>query len=155
MNLSSLLLKDRINLDIKARNKEEAIRELVLMIQKGGDAEVLISTLLKREELGSTGIGRGIAIPHCRSLIVDKLELAVGRSTKGINFNSIDKKLVHIIFLTVAPPQDPENQYLLTLAHLVQIGKELSKKDLIMQPKTAEEFIQLLAQVEKVIARGK
>lgn len=105
MNLSPLLLKDRINLDLKAKKKEEAIDELILMIKKGADAEVLSSTLLKREELGSTGIGRGIAIPHCRSLIVDKLEIGIGRSTKGINFNSIDKKPVNLVFLIVAPPR--------------------------------------------------
>ncbi len=155
MNLSTLLLKERIDLDIAAKKKEEAIDELVSMIKKGPDAEVLSSTLLKREELGSTGIGRGIAIPHCRSLIVDKLEIAVGRSVKGIGFNSIDKKLVHIIFLIVAPPQDPENQYLLTLARIVQIGKELSKKDLIMRPKTPEEFVQLISQIEKNIGKTK
>lgn len=155
MNLSPLLLKDRINLDLKAKKKEEAIDELILMIKKGADAEVLSSTLLKREELGSTGIGRGIAIPHCRSLIVDKLEIGIGRSTKGINFNSIDKKPVNLVFLIVAPPQDPENQYLLTLARIVQIGKELTKKDLIMRPETPEEFIQLIGQIEKVIGKAK
>lgn len=155
MNLSPLLLKDRINLDIKAKTKEDAVDELVLMVKKGADAELLSSTLLKREELGSTGIGRGIAIPHCRSLIVDKLEIAVGRSSKGINFTSIDKKPVHIIFLVVAPPQDPENQYLLTLARIVQIGKELSKKDLIMRPQSPEEFIKLIGEIEKNIARDK
>jgi len=155
VNLSPLLLKDRINLDIKAKTKEDAVDELVLMVKKGADAELLSSTLLKREELGSTGIGRGIAIPHCRSLIVDKLEIAVGRSSKGINFTSIDKKPVHIIFLVVAPPQDPENQYLLTLARIVQIGKELSKKDLIMRPQSPEEFIKLIGEIEKNIARDK
>ena len=155
MNLSPFLLKDRIDLDIKAKKKEDVIKELILMIKKGADAEVLGATLLKREELGSTGIGRGIAIPHCRSLIVDKLEIAVGRSGKGINFNSIDKKPVSLVFLIVAPPQDPENQYLLTLARVVQIGKELTKKDLIMKPQTAEEFIQLIGQIEKIIGKSK
>ncbi len=155
MSLSPLLLRDRINLDLKAKTKEDVVNDLVLMVKKGADAELLASTLLKREELGSTGIGRGIAIPHCRSLIVDKLEIAVGRSSKGINFTSIDKKPVHIIFLIVAPPQDPENQYLLTLARIVQIGKELSKKDLIMRPQSPEEFIKLIGEIEKNIARDK
>lgn len=155
MSLSPLLLRDRINLDLKAKTKEDVVNDLVLMVKNGADAELLASTLLKREELGSTGIGRGIAIPHCRSLIVDKLEIAVGRSSKGINFTSIDKKPVHIIFLIVAPPQDPENQYLLTLARIVQIGKELSKKDLIMRPQSPEEFIKLIGEIEKNIARDK
>ena len=98
---------------------------MVYSIKKGADAELIVSTLLKREELGSTGIGKGIAIPHCRSLAVDKLEIAVGRTTKPINFNAIDKKPVSLIFLIIAPPQDPGNQYLITLGKIDQIAKEI------------------------------
>ena len=91
MNLASLLSKDRVILDIKPGKKDKVIEDLVYTIKKGADAELIVSTLLKREELGSTGIGKGIAIPHCRSLAVDKLEIAVGRTTKPIKFNAIDR----------------------------------------------------------------
>src|SRR4030042_2932764 len=149
MNLSSLLTKDRVNLMIKPGKKNKVIEDLVFLIKKGSDAELIVSTLMKREELGSTGIGKSIAIPHCRSLAVDKLEIAVGRTTKEINYNAIDKKPVSLIFLIIAPPQDPGNQSLLTLGKIVQIAKELTKKDLVFKPQTPEEFIILIGQIEK------
>jgi len=155
MNLASLLLKERINLSLKPDKKDKVIENLVHSIKKEKDAELIVSTLLKREELGSTGIGKGIAIPHCRSLAVDKLEIAVGRTTKPINFNAIDKKPVSLIFLIIAPPQDPGNQYLITLGKIVQIAKELTKKNLLQQPKTPEEFIELISQTEKNLRKRK
>jgi len=155
MNLASLLSKERINLQIKSTKKDDIITDLVHQIKKGSDAELIIHTLLKREELGSTGIGKGIAIPHCRSLAVDKLEIAVGRTAKPVNFNAIDKKPVGLFFLIIAPPQDPGNQYLITLGKIVQIAKELTKKSNLDELKTADEFITLINAVEKDLAKRK
>jgi len=155
MNLASLLSKERINLELKPGKKEGVIKDLVYSIKKGADAELIVSTLLKREELGSTGIGKGIAIPHCRSLAVDKLEISVGRTMKPLNFNAIDKKPVFLIFLIIAPPQDPGNQYLITLGKIVQIAKEITKKNLIQKPQTPEEFITLINKIEKEIGKRK
>jgi mannitol/fructose-specific phosphotransferase system IIA component (Ntr-type) len=155
MNLASLLSKDRIILSLKPGKKNKVIEDLVYTIKQGVDAELILSTLLKREELGSTGIGKAIAIPHCRSLAVDKLEIAVGRTTKPIKFNAIDKKPVSLIFLIIAPPQDPGNQYLITLGKVVQIAKEIIKKKLIGKSQTPEEFITLIDQVEKGLKKGK
>ena len=155
MNLSSLLSKNRINLSLKPGKKDKVIEDLVYSVKKGTDAELIVSTLLKREELGSTGIGKGIAIPHCRSLAVDKLEIAIGRTLKPINFNAIDKKPVSLIFLIIAPPQDPGNQYLLTLGKIVQIAKELTKAKAVNKAKTPEEFIQLIDEIEKDLRKRK
>jgi mannitol/fructose-specific phosphotransferase system IIA component (Ntr-type) len=155
MNLASLLSKERINLQIKANKKEDIITDLVYQIKKGSDAELIIHTLLKREELGSTGIGKGIAIPHCRSLAVDKLEIAVGRTAKPVNYNAIDKKPVSLFFLIIAPPQDPGNQYLITLGKIVQIAKELTKKSDLDELKSVDEFIGLINIIEKDLAKRK
>lgn len=155
MNLASMLSKDRVNLTLKSGKKEDVIAELVQSLKKGADADLIVSTLLKREELGSTGIGKGIAIPHCRSLAVEKLEIAIGRTAKPVNFNSIDKKPVSLIFLIIAPPQDPGNQYLITLGKIVQIAKEMTKKNVIQKAKTPEEFITAINEIEKGIAKRK
>ena len=155
MNLASLLSKERINLSLGSGQKNKVIEELVYMIKQGSDAELIVSTLLKREELGSTGIGKGIAIPHCRSLAVDKLEIAVGKTQKPINFNAIDKKPVSLIFLIIAPPQDPGNQYLITLGKIVQIAKELTKKKLVQKLKSPEEFISMINEIEKGLKKRK
>lgn len=151
MNLSSLLRPERINLNLKAKKKTDALKEMVSLLKTGSDAESLVETLLTREELGSTGIGKGIGIPHCRSLLIDKLEIAVGRSQKGIDFNAIDKKPVYLLFLIVAPPQDPGNQYLITLGRVAMICQELTSKKRIFEPQTPEEFIALIKSLEEKI----
>jgi len=146
-----LLRADRINLDLKSKRKPEVLRELVLMIRSGDTAEQLLQTLQKREELGSTGIGKGIAIPHGRSLLLDKLEIAVGRSTKGVEFDAIDKKPVHLFFLVMAPPQDPGNQYLITLGRIALVCQELTKRRQLFDPQTPEEFIELVRSLEEKV----
>jgi len=144
-----LLKPERINLNLKTKRKHDALEELISLIKTGSEAELLRETLLTREELGSTGIGKGVGIPHCRSLLIDKLEIAVGRSKHGIDFNAIDKKPVNLMFLIVAPPQDPGNQYLITLGHVAMICQELIKKKKIFDPQTPEEFIALIKSLEE------
>jgi len=151
LNLSSLLKPERINLNLKAKKKTEALKELISLIKTGSDAEQLLETLLTREELGSTGVGKGIGIPHCRSLLIDKLEIAVGRSEKGFDFNAIDKKPVHFLFLIIAPPQDPGNQYLITLGRIAMVCQELTKKKRMFEPKTPEELIALIKKIEETM----
>ncbi|MCL6465944.1 MAG: PTS sugar transporter subunit IIA [candidate division WOR-3 bacterium] len=151
MNLTSLLRVERINLDLKSRKKQDVLRELVTMIREGETAEMLYQTLLKREELGSTGIGKGIAIPHGRSLILDKLEIAVGRSTKGVDFDAIDNKPVFLFFLVMAPPQDPGNQYLITLGRIAMVAQELTKRKQLFGPQTPQEFLELVRTIEEKV----
>jgi len=151
LNLASLLKPERISLDVQGKKKTDVLHELVLTIKPGEGAESLLQTLLKREELGSTGIGKGIAIPHGRSLLIDRLEMAVGRSTRGVDFDSIDKKPAHLFFLIMAPPQDRGNQYLITLGRVAMVCQELAKKKRLFEPQTPEEFLELVRSLEEGI----
>ncbi len=148
MKLYSLLKSERINLNLQGKTKEKVLRELVELVRKDKDSELLVSALLKREELGSTGIGKGVAIPHGRSLVVDKLEVVVGRSSVGVEFNAIDKKPVYLFFLIMAPPQDPGNQYLITLGRVAVVCQELLKRKQFEKPQTPEELIELVKEIE-------
>ena len=85
---------------------------------------MLFKMLKRRETLGSTGIGQSIAIPHCRSLVVNRLCCAFGRRLEGIDFKAIDDKPVHYFFLIVAPPLEVSNQYLPVLGKIAQFAKE-------------------------------
>ncbi len=151
MNLTAMLRVQRINLNLKSKKKPDVLRELVVMIRDGETAEMLLQTLLKREELGSTGIGKAIAIPHGRSLLLDKLEIAVGRSTKGVDFDAIDNKPVHLFFLVMAPPQDPGNQYLITLGRIALVCQELTKRKQLFAAQTPEEFLEQIRVLEERI----
>jgi mannitol/fructose-specific phosphotransferase system IIA component (Ntr-type) len=82
---------------------------------------------------------------------VSKLEVAVGRSTKGVSFDTIDRKPAHLFFLIIAPPQDPGNQYLVTLGRVALVSQNLAKNKQYLEPKTPQEMIQLVREAEEKI----
>jgi mannitol/fructose-specific phosphotransferase system IIA component (Ntr-type) len=150
VKLSSLLKAERINLNLKSSNRDSVLKELV---GKTGleerEQKILLVNLKQREELGSTGIGKSVAIPHCRSLLLNSLTLIVGRSKAGLDYDSIDKKPAKLFFLIIAPPHDPQNQYLITLGRIAQLAKELSTSDSLFTVEDPEEFISRITELEK------
>ena len=136
---------DAVKLDLAAETKDDAIRELVSAFGLDEKSEGILYKMLKRREnLGSTGIGRAIAIPHCRSLVVNRLRVAFGRKASGLDFKAIDEKPVRYIFLIVAPPLEVSNQYLPVLGKIAQFGKEPDVPDALAALETPEDFLALL-----------
>lgn len=130
--IEKLFREDRILLDLKAKDKEGVLREMIAILNLPKDKEeLLFSSLMQREKLGSTGIGKGIAIPHCRSVAVDNITLIVGISKEGVDFDSLDGKPVHIIFMLVATPMDPSMQYLTALGNIARIARGLANEESI------------------------
>ncbi len=152
VKISALLKADRVHLNLKATGRDSVLKELV---GKTGleekEQKILLVNLKQREELGSTGIGKSVAIPHCRSLLLNTLTLIVGRSKAGVDFDSIDKKPARIFFLIIAPPHDPQNQYLITLGRIAQLAKELSPGDALFTADQPAEFIARITELEKNI----
>ena len=150
MKLSEILSPERVNLDLRATTKAEVLRELVKLLKLSCPAQKnLTSTLLSREELGSTGVGNGIAIPHCRSLIVSELVVAVGRSRSGINFQSMDGKRASLFFLIVASPVGDPSQYLIALGKIAQVASRLSKDKRLKTVKQRKQFLELVKELEE------
>lgn len=155
MKLKDFLKTEMLLLDVGSDRKEDVIKALVNLFPISGKGkEILIDTLLNREKLGSTGVGRGIAIPHCRSLVVERLMIAVGRSRKGLDFGSLDGKPVHIIFLVCAPPQPKPIEYLLILGKVAQLSKEIVKTSRIFETDDSEEFMSILAECDKHVEKS-
>ncbi|MBE3076077.1 MAG: PTS sugar transporter subunit IIA, partial [Actinobacteria bacterium] len=103
MELRDFFSEDAIKLELDGNTKEEVLKELIDLLGLDEKSEGMLFKMLKRREnLGSTGIGRGIAIPHCRSLVVSKLRVAFARKTAGVDFKAIDEKPAHVFFLIVA-----------------------------------------------------
>ena len=129
MNIMSFLDGRAMTTDVKAQSsKEEVIRELVELLVNSGaikskDVSRLVQILLKRESLGSTGIGQGVAIPHGKSDCVTKLVAAFGVSRTGVNFDSLDGEPVSIFFLLVAP-EDSAGPHLKALARISRLLKD-------------------------------
>ena len=147
MKLRELFTAESVQLNMRAESKDEALRELIERLsldQKSEDQ--LYKTLKRRENLGSTGIGKAIAIPHCRSLVVNRLRLAYGRKVDGLDFNAIDGAPVTHFFLIVAPPLEISNQYLPVLGKIAQFAKDPSAPAALLDVETPEAFLELLEQ---------
>ncbi|MGE0443356.1 MAG: PTS sugar transporter subunit IIA [Gemmatimonadales bacterium] len=134
-------------LDLPGTTRDDVLAELPAILGLDDRARTSVHRLLqRREQLGSTGIGRGVAVPHCRTLAVSRLRLAYGRHRAGIDFEAIDHKPVHHFFLIVAPPAEVANQYLPVLAKIAQLAKEPDVPQRLDALRTAEEFFELLDQ---------
>jgi len=145
MELRDFFAEDAIKLELEGTTKDEILKELIGLLGLDDKSEGMLFKMLKRREnLGSTGIGRGIAIPHCRSLVVSKLRVAFGRKTVGVDFKAIDDKPVYFFFLIVAPPLEVSNQYLPVLGKIAQFSKEADVPDRLLKLKEPREFMQLL-----------
>lgn len=145
MQLREFFSEDAINLHLKSTSKDAVLKELAALLKLDEKAEAMLYKMLRRREtLGSTGIGQSIAIPHCRSLVVNRLRVAFGRKLEGIDFKAIDDKPVHYFFLIVAPPLEVSNQYLPVLGKLAQFAKEPDVPERLAKLHSAGEFLGLL-----------
>ncbi len=145
MKLRDLFTADVVNLNLTAESKDDTVKQLVALLQLDDKSNgILYKTLKRRENLGSTGIGHGIAIPHCRSLVVSRLRLAYGRRPGGVEFKAIDDEPVFNFFLIVAPPLEVSNQYLPVLGKIAQFAKDEDVPGLLAGLEDPEDFLKLL-----------
>jgi mannitol/fructose-specific phosphotransferase system IIA component (Ntr-type) len=145
MRLREFFSEDAIKLELESTTKDAVLKELVALLKLDDKAQGMLFKMLKRREtLGSTGIGQGIAIPHCRSLVVSRLRCAFGRSSKGVDFRAIDEQPVSYVFLIVAPPLEVSNQYLPVLGKIAQFAKEQDVPERLARLNSPAEFLKLL-----------
>ena len=145
MQLREFFNRDVVALDLAATGKDEVLKEMIQLLDLDEKSQgILFKMLKRRENLGSTGIGRSIAIPHCRSLVVNKLRVAFGRKPAGVDFKAIDEQPVKYFFLIVAPPLEVSNQYLPVLGRIAQFSKEADVAARLDQLTTPAEFLALL-----------
>ena len=143
--LSQLLDPSAVSLSLTGESRDEVLAELVALLGVGErDRAILLRMLKRREALGSTGVGRGVAIPHARTLVLDRLRLAFGRHPTGIPYDAIDARPVHHFFLIVAPPVELSNQYLPVLGKIAQFVKEPDVPERLAGLRAPEELLELL-----------
>jgi len=149
MKLVDFFSADEVSLHLRASEKDTALREMVELLDLDGDAEeILYKLLTKREHLGSTGIGKGVAIPHCRSLVVERLRVAYGRKPEGLAFDAVDAKPVYHFFLIVAPPVEISNQYLPVLGKIAQFCKNPKNLQRLAEASSTDEFFKVIERTE-------
>ncbi len=145
MELREFFAQEAVQLELAGTSKDDILKELIALLGLDEKNEQMLFKMLKRREnLGSTGIGRGIAIPHCRSLVVNKLRVAFGRKRDGVDFKAMDGQPVHFFFLIVAPPLEVSNQYLPVLGKIAQFSKEPDLPDRLLALTEPAQFMKLL-----------
>ena len=157
MNLTEYVVEQAIIPELDASTKEDAIRKMVAGLREAGkfsesDEENIVSAIMKREELGSTGIGRGIAVPHTKNPSVTELTATIAiAGGDGVDFDSLDNEPVHVLFLLISPPDQPRKH----LRALETIAKRLRSDDFcnfLRQSTTSGEVMDLLREVEETPA---
>jgi PTS system fructose-specific IIA component/PTS system nitrogen regulatory IIA component len=152
MKFYDFVKPETIIADLEATDKQGVIRELVdsLVLHgriKTNEKESIFEAIMTREELGSTGIGRGVAVPHTKHPSVDQLIGTVGVSSGGVDFQSLDGEKVQLVFLLVSPPDRPGDH----LRALENISRQLHDETFcrfLKQSKTAAEIQQVLEEAD-------
>jgi PTS system fructose-specific IIA component/PTS system nitrogen regulatory IIA component len=152
MKFADFVLSGAVRSEIKATDKQGVIREMVHSILdasgiKKEEYEGIVKAISKREELGSTGIGRGIAVPHTKHPSVDRLVGCVAVSSEGIDFDSLDCEKVHLFFLLISPPDCP-GDHLRALEHITRQLKDDTFCRFLKQSKTKEDILSLLEEAD-------
>lgn len=152
MKFADFVNEGAIRADLTAHDKPSVIRELTAALAEAHaispeDTESIVKAIMKREELGSTGIGRGVAVPHTKHPSVDKLVGTVGVSSEGLDFSSLDGEKVHLFFLLISPPDRPGDH----LRALENISRQLRDDTFcrfLKQSKSAGDIWHLLEEAD-------
>jgi len=152
MKFADFISDNAIRAELKAQTKEAVIEELVQALLDASEIDSdqrddIIASIMRREELGSTGIGRGVAVPHTKHPSVQKLVGTVGVSDEGVDFDSLDGERVQLLFLLISPPERPGDH----LRALENISRQLRDETFcrfLKQSKTPIDINQLLKEAD-------
>jgi len=153
MKFADFVSREAIRAELQAGEKEAVIREMVTALLEASKIdqeqyESIVRAILKREELGSTGIGRGVAVPHTKHPSVDELVGAVAVSSRGVEFDALDGDKVYLLFLLISPPDRPGDH----LRALENISRQLRNDDFcrfLKQSKNSDDVWQLLEEADQ------
>ena len=152
MKFADFICGEAISAHLAADDKEAVIAEIVQSLVKAGKISEgnqggIISAVMKREELGSTGIGRGVAVPHTKHASVEKLVGTVAISEEGVDFDSLDGDKVQLFFLLISPPDRP-GDHLRALENISRQLRDDAFCRFLKQSKTTGDIQQLLEEAD-------
>ncbi|MBC2850561.1 PTS sugar transporter subunit IIA [Cetobacterium sp. 8H] len=150
VKITDYMSEELVSLDLKAKNKDEALKELSDLIGKSDRIEVkesIYKALLEREVLGSTGIGKGVAIPHAKTDAAQGLTIAFGVSRDGVDFKSLDKEKVKIFFVFASPFKDSQ-VYLKVLARISRLIRDEKFREKLLSCGNSKEILDCINKEE-------
>lgn len=150
MKISQLLHKNSIISNLKSTDKKGIIEELAISIAQTtkADSKDIAAVLLEREQLGSTGIGGGIAIPHGKLNSIHSITIGFGLSKEGVEYDSLDNKPVHIFFLLLTP-ENSTGGHLKVLAQISKLLKMDHFKDSLRQAESVDDIFDIIKEVDE------
>jgi len=157
MNLHEVFPRNHIIVDLDARRKLDTLREIVAKLAESGavkktDIEDVERAVMRREELGSTGIGKGVAVPHAKHPAVEGVVGVFARSAQGIEFDSLDGQLVHLVFLLVSSP-DAVEPHIEALRKVTLLLRDHDICMFLKRASTEEELAGLLVEADERLAK--
>jgi len=151
MNLLDLISPRCIKVPLEAKNKTEAISELVEMaasVKQLPHRQAIFEALMEREEVGSTGIGHGVALPHAKCVEVKEICVACGIAPEGVDFDALDQEPVYIFFLILAPRSAP-GQHLKVMASLTRMLSKASAREELLKASNADDAYSILCKIQE------
>ncbi len=152
MKFADFICREALLAELSVQDKEKAIREMVQSLCQAGKVDAaqfddIVKAVLKREELGSTGIGRGVAVPHTKHSSVEHLVGTVAVSSRGVDFASLDGEVVHLFFLLISPPDRP-GDHLRALEYIARQLRDDTFCRFLKQAKSPQDIQQLLDEAD-------
>ena len=147
MAVVNLIEEDIIKIPLEAKTKPDVIKELVDVLKKAGkieDAESVFRAVMLRENMGSTGLEKGIAVPHAKTHKVNNLVLAIGVSPEGIDFDSLDGEPSKLFFLLIASPQQA-GPHIEALSEIARLTRSSNFCKLLLNAKTPKEIVEIFS----------
>lgn len=152
LKLSEFIAKDAIVAQLSAVKRDEAIHELVDALVSAGAApktlrDTLVKLILDREKKGSTGFGKGVAVPHVKHEKIKKMTATIGVSAAGIDFNALDKAPVYTIFLLLSPADKPD-EHLQAMENIFSHLQRETFRRFLRQATTTEQIMELIEEAD-------
>jgi PTS system fructose-specific IIA component/PTS system nitrogen regulatory IIA component len=156
MKLADIIVKDAIIAELEARDRDGVIREMVTKLAEAGEIknsqiEDIIKVIVKREKQGSTGFGKGVAVPHIKHESAKGLIATIGRSSTGVDFAALDRAPVYIVVLLLSPPDNPE-EHLQAMETIFRHLQRDNFRKFLRQAQTVEEIYDLVKEAEEIPA---
>ena len=153
MKLGDFIVKDAIIPELKATSRNEAIEELVQALAAAGaiaarDAEAICQAVIDREKYGSTGFGKGVAVPHVKHPRVARIVGAIGRSSGGVDFAALDQTPVYSVVLLLSPPENPDS-HLQAMENIFRNLQQDTFRRFLRRAATRAEIMELINEADQ------
>jgi len=153
MKLADFIVKEAIVPELQATERDGVIRELVASLAAAkaiapGDVDVIVKAIVDREKIGSTGFGKGVAVPHVKHLAIKKRIGVVGRSTVGVDFAALDQAPVYSVIMLLSPPNSPDG-HLQAMEKIFKSLQEETFRRFLRQSDTRQKIVDLIEEADQ------